>query len=106
MADVLDFMKKIDYNNFVEDVTKYFDEAMAMYNVIGQFDIANITASGDSETNINIRYIVELSEQVNKDFEQIKNLVSALSNSTITVYGKVYTICIVADKNVLNITLT
>lgn len=105
MADVLDFMKKIDYENFVEDVTKYFDEAMAMYNLIGQLDIATITLSGVSDTDINIRYEVELSDNIAKDLDCIKNLVSALTNSTMTVYGNTYIIYITSNKNVLDITL-
>lgn len=100
MADVLDFMKKIDYNNFVEGVTKYFDEAMAMYNVIGYLDISHIHFYDEELPTTEIRYIVEPT-----DIQGIEHLVSALSNSTITVYGNVYNIHIMINANTLDITL-
>ena len=39
MEDILNFINSIGYSNFKESVTTFFDENIALYNLIGNYNI-------------------------------------------------------------------
>lgn len=77
-----DFLKSIHYNDFPRDAMLFFDEIMALYNVIGQRDGMDITKVDDRSTiKFNIHF---------DDASECKRTYETLNGTDFSVYSKKY----------------
>jgi len=80
----IDFTKSIESQNFNRDVVVYFDEVMALYDLVGDYEISSISSYNNS-CNMNFNLLFS-SEETAKEVERY------LNNSEITIYNKTYNV--------------
>lgn len=77
--DRIDFTKSINFSNFEVDVNAFFDQIMALYNIVGNSGMDIIT---ESDQKSSIRFI--LLPNNNKEAEILYN---AIGSRNIYIYG-------------------
>lgn len=77
-------MKSIMVNNFEEYIIRYFDETMALYDLVGTCENISVSSNHGSEA---IKFDVLLSTEI----EAVK-LKEIIDFTTLTVYDKTYNI--------------
>jgi len=96
--DMIEFSQIINHDNLKRNMSQYFDEHVAMYNVICNYDIGiDINAKGN-DTSIVYTVLPKSSCDVNK-------LLEVLSAAVISIYQKCYVIHIAKIGNTLDINL-
>lgn len=98
--DLIAFSKNVVHDDFVQNIRKYFDENIAMYNIIDRYNIGvDVSAHVDATS---IVYVVKTEEMCDTD-----HILDMLANATISLYGHQYNIIISQNscKKMLSITL-
>ena len=87
MKDILNFINSIGYSNFKESVTTFFDENIALYNLIGNY---NIITHNECPTQIDgkidrssIKFILTFDNE-----EDAKKMHKIMNGSVINVFGR------------------
>lgn len=80
--DRLDFAKSITYDDFENTIRNFFDQTMALYNLIGARDDIDISTITSDKS---IEFIILTDSK--KEAEQ---LYSSIENRHIHIYGKDY----------------
>lgn len=82
--DRLDFTRSISYDNFEKDVQNFFDQTMALYELIGVRGDIDICAESNKErSKITFILLMENKKEASKVFESIEN-------HKIPIYGHTY----------------
>lgn len=76
-------MKSIMVNNFEEYIVRYFDETMALYDLVGTCE--NISVSSNQSESIKFNVLLSSNEEAIK-------LKEIIDFTTLTVYDKTYNI--------------
>ena len=89
MEDILNFINSIGYSNFKESVTTFFDENIALYNLIGNY---NIITHNECPTQIDgkidrssIKFILSFEKE-----EDAKKMYNIMNGAIITVFNRVF----------------
>ena len=87
MEDILNFINSIGYSNFKESVTTFFDENIALYNIIGDY---TIITHNEYPTQINgkidrssIKFILTFDSE-----ENAKKMHEIMNGSIINVFNR------------------
>lgn len=73
--DIIDFINSIGYSNFESTVTKFFDENIALYNLVGEY-CADFNINGEEvEDRSSIRFVLDFksSKDAKKVFDEISD---------------------------------
>jgi len=95
-----EFSTIINHDNLERNMKLFFDEHIAMYNIICKFNIGIDISTCADETSITYKVVPFDSNDMDK-------LLDILSQATVSIYGHRYTINITKgiEDNILNITL-
>ena len=80
--DRLDFVKSINHDNFENTIRNFFDQTMALYNLIGAREDIDISSK---EKNQDIEFILLTNSE-----EEAEQLYYSIENHSISIYGKMY----------------
>jgi len=96
-VDIISLSKTIKHDNIFNNMAKFFDENIAICNIMSMY---NITCDVSTSTDMTaITYIFNSSDT--------ENLMNILSNAAISIYGHMYVVNIERDisQGVLRVTL-
>ena len=96
--DRLAFVKSIGYNDFEKSIVRFFDENMALYNLVGEYqNIDCITGNVDGKS---ITFDLKFNNQ-----EDSETMYSIIYGNIICIYGHLYSIECKLNTNMINIKL-
>lgn len=95
---IINFSKGIDSNDLARDATKYFDELIVLYNLIGDRQDIDICTENSNGT---ARFILLMESK-----EQANELFKKLNGTFFSVYGYKYLISMAILKTSVNTTLS
>lgn len=93
-----DFTKNITTDNFVKDVTCFFDQVMVMYNMIGQRQDIDICADHSKEDPMQFVLLMESDKEA-------KELNENLQGRHFSIYGNTYHAELLRSKSSINVIL-
>lgn len=93
----VNFSKTINYNNFEENIVSFFDQVMALYDLIGRNCDMNISTESDPTS---IRFVL-----LADDDEEASLLYNNIRDKVIPIYGHKYKAELSKFDNSLNIQL-
>ena len=96
--DHINFIKSINSNDLETHIKMFFDQIMALYNLIGTYQGMNI--STETNNSSSIRFIM-----VTDTEEEAQALYSALCGKIIPIYGHRYIAQLSQMDNALNVEL-
>lgn len=99
MIDRLNFAKSINHDNFERNIIHFFDQTMALYNLIGARDDLDISANGNVEEKT-IEFIL-----LSDNNKEAKELYSLIEGHNIPIYGHNYLPELRNVKNTVHIAL-
>lgn len=93
----IDFLKNISNNNIKELMCKYFDQNMALYNLIYNNNAVDDVSCEIIENNVS--FTIKTSKNLDKE----ANILGVKNSDIITCYGKNYSIQLNILKNKINL---
>lgn len=97
--DRLQFVKSIGYDNFKESIVRFFDENMALYNLVGEYKNINcITGNVDDKS-------ITFDLKFNNVSDSNKMYLGISENESICIYGCTYKIEVNLNGDTINIRL-
>lgn len=99
MQDRISFTKSIDCDDISLMIKDYFDEVMALYDLVGTYKNFNIKSNSDDTIDM---IVFNLIFKTNEDSMQIFNMVN---NAEIRKYHRTFKCDVQLNSNVLNITI-
>ena len=96
--DRLQFVQSIEYNDFKKSIVRFFDENMALYNLIGEYENINcITGNvNDSSITFDLKF--------NDEYDS-KKMHDIIYDKSVCIYCHEYFIKCILNKNIININL-
>ena len=98
MNDRLNFAKSINHDNFERNIQNFFDQTMALYNLLGSRDDIDISANSTENKNIEFILLTDSKEEANQLYDMI-------DGHTIPIYGHLYKPELRHSKNSVHIAL-
>jgi hypothetical protein len=95
----IDFVQSIEgYEDFQKSIVRFFDENMALYDLVGEYqNIDNIKGNiEDQSINFDIKF---------KNTKDSKKMYLVIYGKTINIYGHYYLIDLLLNKDIINIKL-
>lgn len=92
MISAPEFAKNIDTNNLINILKKYFDEVMALYNIIGRRDDIDVLVLDDKGDKIQFELLMETHEDASK-------LYNYLNGTVMQAYDCKYLLQMMMNKN-------
>lgn len=93
--DRIEFVKSID-NMVAEDIFNKFDELMALYNLIGEYNNIKIKQTSSDVASFSIDF---------NDEDSANTFVNRINNSVLPIYEILLSIQCILNKQSVNITL-
>lgn len=92
------FVKSIEYDDFEKSIVRFFDENMALYNLVGEYqNIDCITGNVDGKS---ISFDLKFNNE-----EDSSKMYSIINDKEICIYGHLYSIRPTLKSNTINIQL-
>ena len=96
--DRIQFVKSIEYNDFEKSIVRFFDENMALYNLIGEYE--NIQCIKGNVDDKSISFSLKFNNK-----EDCEKMYFLICGEQICIYGRLYSIHTKITTNILNIEL-
>lgn len=96
--DRLEFVKSIEYYDFEQSIVRFFDENMALYNLVGEYkNIECITGNVDDKSIIfDLKF---------NDLDSCKKMYLLIQGESICIYGHLYSINSALNYDMISIEL-
>ena len=98
MVDRINFTKSINSDDLATNVKLFFDQIMALYNLIGRYQGMDISTETDDSPSIRFIMVTESEEEANILYANLKDRI-------IPIYGHTYTAHMVKNINSIHIEL-
>lgn len=98
MNNCIDFAKSINCDDFANRIRLFFDQIIALYNLVGRFSTIDISTDSDDTS---IRFII-LSESVDEAIA----IYSVLDQRVVNIYKRQFITKITRNDKYLNIELS
>lgn len=94
----LAFPNNVIVNNIddIQDIIKYFDELMALYDLIGQYGNIFINANNNNDISFDIIF---------KGYDDALKLYNVIQRKEVSKYGHIYIPILTLNYNILNVRL-
>jgi hypothetical protein len=96
--DRLEFVKSIEYEDFQKSIVGFFDENMALYNLVGEYQ--NINCITGNVNDKSITFDLKFNE-----IEDSEKMYSLMNGTSTCIYGHLYSIDCNLNNNTINIKL-
>lgn len=96
--DHIDFIKSIDNDNLENNIKLFFDQIMALYNLIGVYQGMDISTEIDDTSSIRFIMVIDTEDEA-------KALYTALCDKIIPIYDHKYIARLSQTNNSLNVEL-
>jgi ferredoxin-fold anticodon binding domain-containing protein len=93
------FSQNVKHDDVIYNMKMFFDQHIAMYNIIDKYNIGEEVSAQSDKKSITYRVVPF-------DTCDIDNIISSLTNATISLYKNRFNINIIKDGNALIISLT
>jgi hypothetical protein len=94
--DRIVFVQSIEYEDFEKSIVRFFDENMALYNLVGEYQCGITGNVDDASISFDLKF---------DEIRDIEKIYSVISGQTISIYGHMYSIEAMLEADTINIKL-